>query len=249
MAFSYISIIFISIIAAGCTTTGLKDIYLISLSYTANNTTNVPDRASGQVSTIIPSIFTSTTIKNSSLEVRVAYFGLCLQRLGGQWICSSAEDLASSEIDAKSSSPEGGGDPLNLIYLAEKFRKEVVFVGLLFTSLALAIISIFILRTYPSWFLDYDSDSVSDIGRTLPGPTTMSSIVTAFMSLATMLAFVAILWQHLGGTVAATMYTTTTYGAVAAHIGVTATALGWVTVFAQSLTLVGISVIRLTRVL
>lgn len=70
------------------------------------------------------------------MEVRAGYLGICilLAENQGQWICSrSSERLARIVLgDSSASSPSDDiDDPLNLIYVAGKFKDDIVFEGLL----------------------------------------------------------------------------------------------------------------------
>lgn len=72
-----------------------------------------------------PAVFQqiSSIVGNAQLEVRVGYFGICVNN-GGDWLCSNnATALAQSyTIEA---------DPLNLIWVAKTFKDAVVFPYLL----------------------------------------------------------------------------------------------------------------------
>lgn len=121
---------------AGCTTTGLSNVYLISLSYVRSGT-EPPETDSGQSNPNITSTFQdlATSANQTSLEVRASYLGLCIKELAGDWICSSsisslAKFFMSSAPQTLAGSSSNGGDPLNLVWIAGKFRSEIIFSGL-----------------------------------------------------------------------------------------------------------------------
>lgn len=116
---------------AGCTSENLNGIYLFSLAYTdagASAHETGPAEVNANASRVIASLAGSD---DARLEVRSGYFGMCLST-GTGWSCSrSAARLASIIIEIEQSETGALGDPLNLIYAAEKFKSEVVFVGLM----------------------------------------------------------------------------------------------------------------------
>ncbi len=78
------------------------------------------------------SIFATLRGHNTALEIRVGYMGMCMWEASGQWICSSsAADLAALVRQAATEAGPTSGlqtaDPLNLIYMAETFKNEIVF--------------------------------------------------------------------------------------------------------------------------
>jgi len=58
------------------------------------------------------------------LEVRVGYFGLCITPDGHSYLCSNNATLLAEQISLDQ-------DPLNLIYIANTFKNDVVFPYLL----------------------------------------------------------------------------------------------------------------------
>lgn len=51
---------------------------------------------------------------------------------GNQWLCSrSADDIANIIRENNKGSDVGKHDPLNLIWIVERFRRESVFPGLI----------------------------------------------------------------------------------------------------------------------
>jgi hypothetical protein len=117
----------LAILVAGCTSENLNGIYLFSLTYTDGGA-SAHETASAEVNANASRVIASLAGKDAQLEVRSGYFGMCLST-GTGWICSRSSARLASIIEQ----PETGalGDPLNLIYAAEKFKSEVVFVGLM----------------------------------------------------------------------------------------------------------------------
>lgn len=114
-----------AILLAGCSTSGLSNVYLLSLSY-VNNISSPAQIDQTQVNPNISAVFANLVGANTSasLEVRAGYFGLCMKQSAG-WVCDpSAETLANIIKDAN-------GDPLNLIWLAKNFKSQIVTTGLM----------------------------------------------------------------------------------------------------------------------
>ena len=61
--------------------------------------------------------------------------GLCISQTGDAWLCSSSANALANILKTQSSILGGGGvglgDPLNLIWIASKFRDQIVFNGLM----------------------------------------------------------------------------------------------------------------------
>lgn len=110
----------------------MSNVYLVSLFY-ANDTSPISQHNSNQVN---PNAFYALTdlvgSPNPSLEIRVGYMGICVSSLTEDWICSPhASTLARTINDTNPIT----GDPLNLIWIADNFRSQVVFSGLMYFSL------------------------------------------------------------------------------------------------------------------
>jgi len=120
MVFIAVSIVLLSLLLAGCSSSSplIPGIFLLSLYYQGYSPTYDTAQNNPQVFSQIANI-----VGTSQLEVRVGYFGICVSN-GGDWLCSNnATALASSyTMDA---------DPLNLIWVAKTFKDAVVFPYLL----------------------------------------------------------------------------------------------------------------------
>lgn len=116
---------------AGCTSENLNGIYLFSLTYTDAGA-SAHETGPAEVNANASSVIASLAGNGTQLEVRSGYFGMCLwtsAAAAAGWICSRSPARLASIVEPS----EAGsmGDPLNLIYAAEKFKSEVVFVGLM----------------------------------------------------------------------------------------------------------------------
>jgi hypothetical protein len=104
----------------------MNGIYLFSLSYTDPSLPRDP--SSIEVNKNASSALSSLIEENVPLQVRSGYLGMCITS-GLGWICSRSSLQLASILRQSEAGTQG--DPLNLIYAAEKFRSEVVFVGLM----------------------------------------------------------------------------------------------------------------------
>lgn len=66
----------------------------------------------------------SNIVRTAELEVRVGYFGICIQPDGGSFICNSNATALAEVVTVDQ-------DPLNLIWVASTFKDAVVFPYLL----------------------------------------------------------------------------------------------------------------------
>jgi hypothetical protein len=63
-------------------------------------------------------------VGGAEMEVRVGYFGICVQPSGGAYICNSNATALAEIVTVDQ-------DPLNLIWVASTFKDAVVFPYLL----------------------------------------------------------------------------------------------------------------------
>lgn len=104
----------------------MNGIFLFSLSYRDRSSTRDP--SSIEVNRNASSAISSLIEESVPLQVRSGYLGMCITS-GAGWICSRTSSQLASIV--RQSEAGAQGDPLNLIYAAEKFKSEVVFVGLM----------------------------------------------------------------------------------------------------------------------
>jgi hypothetical protein len=193
----------------------MTNVYILSLSYT-NST---PHLTRSPIWRNISN--TLNDFKGSArLEVRTGYFGMCVRQRGVLWLCSTNANGLAEQVGAEH-------DPLNLIGMASKFKDDVLFSGLLFMAIVLALICILLLATFPTWQEERDRETGSEIQvKPFPSrPITQLAISCSFV--AAMLCLVSALWQHIGSVGAAAMAETANYGNVKSEIGAGAMALGW----------------------
>ncbi|TVY82200.1 hypothetical protein LSUE1_G007803, partial [Lachnellula suecica] len=248
-----VAIIVLSILLAGCTSSNsLTNVYLLSVSY-LNATTPLPKVDAAQVNSNISNIFADITgagTRNvTSLEVRAGYMGMCISQTTGIWLCSSSAttlaNLLKSQTASAASVQGGGEDPLNLIWIAGKFRDEIVFDGLAFTAVPLIFITILLLATFPGWHEEEGSEGSEREVKPFPSRP-VSQVALSIIALASLFAFVSILWQHIATSAAASMVRSLSYGTVSGQVGSAAMALGWVGVFLSIVVTIGLLVMILS---
>ncbi|PMD33870.1 hypothetical protein L207DRAFT_517892 [Hyaloscypha variabilis F] len=237
-----ISIVLSSLLLAGCTSTSVSTIYLLSLSYTTPSTSH-PNAA--QVNPSISNTFSHLVSTNSttpSLEVRVGYMGFCMPNPDSGWICSRH---ASNLAHLLNTTQPVSSDPLNLLWIAQNFQSQIVFDGLMFSTVPLVFIAILLLATFPGWHEEEDSEGSEREVKPFPSRP-VSYLVMALLTLASLLIFVSVFWQHISSSAAVTMGQSLSYGTVRGKVGTVAAVLGWATVFLDILAAVAIFIMIMT---
>ncbi|KAI5302901.1 hypothetical protein KEM56_000238 [Ascosphaera pollenicola] len=112
-----LAIILLSLLLAGCSSSSPKipDIFLVSMYY--DNYAPVIDGA--QADPAFASAI-QNVVGGAELEVRVGYFGICIQPDRGSFVCNNNATILADIVNADQ-------DPLNLIWVAQTFRDAVVF--------------------------------------------------------------------------------------------------------------------------
>lgn len=107
----------IALLLAGCSSTspGIPNIFLISLYYENYPPVFDPAQVDPGVTTAIANI-----VGQAQLEVRVGYFGICVNADGGSFLCSNNASSLASQVSVDQ-------DPLNLIWVASTFKDSIVF--------------------------------------------------------------------------------------------------------------------------
>jgi hypothetical protein len=114
-----------AVLLAGAGSTSIaQSVYLVQLSYVASK--DPPRGSSGAWQNITFAAFQA--IKDTSLSVRVGYFGICGAVEGSTWICRRD---AVSLIGPDGYTDPLQTDPLGLTPMAERIKDDVVFPGLL----------------------------------------------------------------------------------------------------------------------
>jgi Ca2+ regulator and membrane fusion protein Fig1 len=106
-----------ALLLAGCSSTspGIPDIFLISLYYEKYPPVFDPAQVQPGVTTAISNI-----VGSASLEVRVGYFGICIQPDNGAFLCNQNATALADLVRVDQ-------DPLNLIWVASTFKDSIVF--------------------------------------------------------------------------------------------------------------------------
>ena len=119
---------------AGCTSSNMNNVYLISLSYTDDTAPAShydPEQVNPNISSTFASLVSTNPTPGPSWEIRVGYMGFCMPDSTGDWICSRhATSLAKTINETEPRI----GDPLNLIWIAKNFQSQIVFVGLMYVA-------------------------------------------------------------------------------------------------------------------
>ncbi|OTA58456.1 hypothetical protein K449DRAFT_354771, partial [Hypoxylon sp. EC38] len=223
MILNVLAIALWSILLAGCSSSnGLRSVYLLSLSYKPNPTAPLTDPL--QVNPSMGTTFSDTLGRSNSTiqQINVSHMSICIELLSGTWICgSNAQELVNDIMG----DPES--DPFNLVWAADKFQSESTFYPLFFVAIIFTFVSTLLLATFPGWREEPDSDVGS--GREIkPFPSRpVSNAALALSSLATLLSFVSVFWQHVVSACAQTLFETLAYGTIEVHVGPAAMICGW----------------------
>jgi hypothetical protein len=111
----------LALLLAGCSSSSplIPGIFLISLYYQHYTPIYDPSQVDPGVTAAIANI-----VGAAQLEVRVGYFGLCVNPDGGSFLCSNNATSLAEQISIDQ-------DPLNLIWVASTFKDSIVFPYLL----------------------------------------------------------------------------------------------------------------------
>src|SRR4051794_22951993 len=137
-------------------------------------------------------------VGNAQLGVRVGYFGICINRDGGGFICSNNATALVDNVSVDQ-------DPLNLVWVAATFKDAVVFPYLLIVAIILAFFTFILLATFPGWHEERDERTGSDVD-VKPFPSRpVSQVALALIFIASIFVLVSVLWQHTASVAAATI--------------------------------------------
>ncbi|KAK9457866.1 Ca2+ regulator and membrane fusion protein Fig1-domain-containing protein [Dipodascopsis uninucleata] len=210
--FLVISIILISLLLAGCSSSFsiIPNIYLLHVAYNDGTVYQISDD-----STIVnPAISTGLAglVGVTTYEVRIGFFGICMTNNPASWLCSENATALAEQLTAAE-------DPLNILHLAQTFREKIVFPYLLIAAAALAFI-VFVLI--------------------LPYPPLLKSASTFVCFLSTLLILISVLWQHTASVSASSSTTSITNGVLTTGVGANAMILGWFSFALMTITVIGI---------
>ncbi|KAJ5822695.1 hypothetical protein N7447_005035 [Penicillium robsamsonii] len=190
------------------------------------------------------------TGNGTTLEVRAGYMGICVTQSHIGRICSTNAQVLANLFQAQKHVKNGTSteivpDPLNLIMIANEFKEKIVFDGLIYIVIALMFICILILSSFPGWNEEVDDSGSIRMVRPFPSMPLSQICLLGFLC-SSAFCLISVLWQHINSSAAATMTETLTYGAVSAHVGGAAMALGWLSVGLIAVVSIGILVMILS---
>ncbi|KAK4549070.1 hypothetical protein LTR36_007526 [Oleoguttula mirabilis] len=212
-----IAIIMLSLLLAGCSSSSplIPGIFLISFYYQSYTPTYATQQVDPGVTAAIANI-----VGQAQLEVRVGYFGICINPDGGSFLCSNNATLLAEQVSVDQ-------DPLNLIWVAETFKNEVVFPYLLIVAIILAFITFLLLATFPGWHEEHDARTGSDIDIKPFPSRPVSQVALALIFVASIFVLVSVLWQHTASVAGAQIAQDFGNGSVRSGVGTSAMVLGW----------------------
>lgn len=98
----------------------MTNIFVLALLYSDSPIPKSNAQANANLSSILHEVRGT-----SQLEVRVGYFGYCVRRPNIGWICSSDGQALLEQFGPDQ-------DPLNLLWIANRFQSDTVFTGLMY---------------------------------------------------------------------------------------------------------------------
>ncbi|KAK5173090.1 uncharacterized protein LTR77_003212 [Saxophila tyrrhenica] len=212
-----IAIILLSLLLAGCSSSSplIPGIFIISFYYQMYTPVYDPTQVDPGVTAAIANL-----VGDAQLEVRVGYFGVCVNPDGGSFLCSNNVTLLAEQISIDE-------DPLNLIWVAETFKDSVVFPYLLIVAIVLAFVVFLLLATFPGWHEERDARTGSDVDiKPFPSrPVSQAALALIFIS--SIFVLVSVLWQHTASVAAAQVAQDFGNGSVRSGVGTSAMVLGW----------------------
>ncbi|KAI5794652.1 Ca2+ regulator and membrane fusion protein Fig1-domain-containing protein, partial [Pyronema domesticum] len=213
MVFILLAIILLSLLLAGCSSSSvlIPSIFLINLWYDRESPVFDPAQVDPNYARKIGDI-----VATAALEVRVGFFGICVNPDGSSWLCSANATSLAAQVNTNQ-------DPLNLIWVSETFKESIVFPYLIIVAIILATVVLLLLATFPGYEDEYD-DGPSV--RRLPSRA-VSQIALAIVFVASIFVLVSVLWQHTASVAAATIAGNMANGSVKTGVGVSAMVLGW----------------------
>ncbi|KAJ5153121.1 uncharacterized protein N7482_009599 [Penicillium canariense] len=211
-----VAIILLSLLLAGCSSSSpqIPNIFLISMYYEKYN----PILDLAQVD---PGVVTAMAniVRSAEMEVRVGYFGICVQPDGGSFICNANATALAEIVNVDA-------DPLNLIWVASTFKDAVVFPYLLIVAVILAFFCFILLATFPGWHEEPDESGSAVEVKPFPSrPVSQAALALIFVS--SVFVLVSVLWQHTASVAASTIAQDMGNSVVRSGVGTSAMVLGW----------------------
>lgn len=211
-----IAIILLSLLLAGCSSSSplIPSIFLISLYYKSYPPSFDPSQVDPGVTTAIANI-----VGQAQLEVRVGYFGICINPDGGSFLCSNNASSLATQVSVDQ-------DPLNLIWVANTFKDSIVFPYLIIVAIVLAFVCFLLLATFPGWHEEHDDNGSDREVKPFPSRP-VSQVALALIFVASVFVLVSVLWQHTASVGASTIAQDLGNGSVKSGVGTAAMILGW----------------------
>ncbi|KZF21831.1 membrane fusion mating protein FIG1 [Xylona heveae TC161] len=234
MIFIALAIILLSLLLAGCSSSSptIPNIFLISMYYKSYTPTFDASQVDPGVTSAIANI-----VGRAQLEVRVGYFGICVNPDGGSFLCSNNATSLAGQVTVDQ-------DPLNLIWVASTFKDAIVFPYLIIVAIILAFVSFLLLATFPGWHQEERAEGEVEVK---PFPSrAVSQIALALIFIASIFVLVSVLWQHTASVAAATIAQDLGNGSVKSGVGTSAMILGWFGFALFIITTVGLLVMILS---
>ncbi|MCJ1294285.1 hypothetical protein MMC32_006965 [Xylographa parallela] len=212
-----IAIVLLSLLLAGCSSSspGIPNIFLISLYYQSDPPTFDPAQVDPGVTTAIANI-----VGQAILEVRVGYFGICVNADGGSFLCSNNASALAEQVSVDQ-------DPLNLIWIASTFKDSIIFPYLIIVAIILAFVCFILLATFPGWHEETDERGSERDVKPFPSRP-VSQVALALIFVASVFVLVSVLWQHTASVAASTIASDFGNGSVQSGVGAGAMVLGWI---------------------
>lgn len=211
-----VAIILLSLLLAGCSSSSpvIPSIFLISLYYRSYPPNFDPAQVDPGVTTAIANI-----VGQAILEVRVGYFGICINPDGGAFLCSNNASSLAGQVSVDQ-------DPLNLIWVASTFKDSIVFPYLIIVAIILAFFCFVLLATFPGWHEELDERGSGNNVKPIPSRA-VSQVALALIFVASVFVLVSVLWQHTASVAASTIAQDLGNGSVKSGVGTSAMILGW----------------------
>ncbi|KAL4879469.1 Ca2+ regulator and membrane fusion protein Fig1-domain-containing protein [Aspergillus karnatakaensis] len=207
MVVDAIGVIMLSLLVAGCSTSQLRRIWLVSLSYP--RTIPLPSSA---LATMVSNSDLYDLLANMSsaadLRIRIGYFKSCIY-----------------------SSTDENPDSLNLLVVADSYKDKVIVSIIIATVLlfsGLLFLSMFWQRPRDYFRKDRSISSESEFNNRAVYPSRrLVRLTLACHVLALLVLVVAVLWQHVAAVAHTAAAQAVFYAAVETGVGAAAAGLGW----------------------
>ncbi|CAF9917678.1 MAG: hypothetical protein GOMPHAMPRED_001348 [Gomphillus americanus] len=211
-----LAVILLSLLLAGCSSSSplIPSIFLISLYYQMDPPVYDPAQVDPGVTSAIANI-----VGQAMTEVRVGYFGICINPNGGSFLCSNNASALAAQVTVDQ-------DPLNLIWVASTFKDNIVFPYLIIVAIIFSFVCFILLATFPGWHEEVnDNDSLEDVKPFPSRPVSQAALALIFV--ASIFVLVSVLWQHTASVAASTIAADLGNGSVQSGVGTSAMVLGW----------------------